>query len=362
MPERKFYKKTTRQVPPDYALIIHPVTEELLFHYEPGMKNKPKKIIRKLLEWIKPFKASEVDVLRSKDGKEIRGCLVMCTLLFEQMVQLEPQFVLKKIVNAGRFAKDLGAKIIGLGAYAALIGNCGRVVENQLKLPVTTGSSYTVATFAQGVKKAASLMNISLKESKMTILGATSAIGRYCAAFFSPLVERLELYTKNLPKLDNLLLELSAYKRKIRKSDNPEKSIRHSDIVIVTGRGTSFDPGSLQPNSLICDATYPRTIPLEMKKRDDIFVMESVAVSVPHEVRFNFYFGLPPGLAYPCMAEPMILALEDRFESFSLGRKIDHSKVREISELAEKHNFKMAELISFGKVVPDEEVKKLSRN
>jgi hypothetical protein len=62
------------------------------------------------------------------------------------------------------------------------------------------------------------------------------------------------------------------------------------------------------------------------------------------------------------MAEPMILALDNRFESFSLGIKIDQSKVREISELAEKHNFKIAGLISFGKVVSDEEVKKLARN
>ena len=362
MSEKKLYKRIARQTALDYALIIHPVTEELLFHYEPGMKNKPERIIRKLLEWMRPFKASDVDILRSKEGNEIRGCLVMCPLLLEQMVELESKFVLRKIIDTCKFAKDLGARIIGLGAYAALIGNCGRVVENQIKLPVTTGSSYTVATFVQGVKKAASLMNISLKESNMTILGATSAIGRYCAAFFSPLVERLELCTKNLAKLSNLLLELSAYKRKIRKSDNPEKSIRRSDIVIVTGRGTSFDPSSLQPNSLVCDATYPRTLLLEMKKREDVFVMEGVTVSVPNEVRFNFYFGLPPGLAYPCMAEPMILALEDRFESFSLGRKIDQSKVREISELAEKHNFKIAELTSFGKVVSDEEVKKLARN
>jgi hypothetical protein len=37
-------------------------------------------------------------------------------------------------------------------------------------------------------------------------------------------------------------------------------------------------------------------------------------------VEFGFDFGFPSGRAYGCVAETMILVLEGRYESFSLGQ------------------------------------------
>lgn len=44
----------------DYALIIHPTNEELLHRYEPGMKHKPRALVKKVLEWMSPFRAVEI--------------------------------------------------------------------------------------------------------------------------------------------------------------------------------------------------------------------------------------------------------------------------------------------------------------
>ncbi len=59
-------------------------------------------------------------------------------------------------------------------------------------------------------------------------------------------------------------------------------------------------------------------------------------VDVPGPVDFHFNFGFPPGKAYACMAETMALALEGRFEDYTLGKHITRARVDEISAIAKK--------------------------
>jgi fatty aldehyde-generating acyl-ACP reductase len=65
------------------------------------------------------------------------------------------------------------------------------------------------------------------------------------------------------------------------------------------------------------------------------------------ELGFGFDFGFPPGMAFACMAEGMILALEGRMESYSLGRDIAVDRVPEIEALGAKHGFQLGGFRSF---------------
>jgi hypothetical protein len=56
------------------------------------------------------------------------------------------------------------------------------------------------------------------------------------------------------------------------------------------------------------------------------------------------------------MAETMILTLEERYESFSLGGNITVAKVQEIGELGKKHGFTLGSLKSFGRSITAEEL------
>ena len=49
--------------------------------------------------------------------------------------------------------------------------------------------------------------------------------------------------------------------------------------------------------------------------------------------------------------ETMILALEGRFENYTLGRNLTLEQVEEIGRLAKKHGFKLAGLRSFERPV-----------
>ena len=93
--------------------------------------------------------------------------------------------------------------------------------------------------------------------------------------------------------------------------------------------------------------------------RDDVLVIEGGVVEVPGDVEFNFNFGFPPKTAYACMAETMILALENRFENYSLGREMTVRQIDEISALAAKHGFKLAGFRSFERALDNEAIERI---
>ena len=67
-------------------------------------------------------------------------------------------------------------------------------------------------------------------------------------------------------------------------------------------------------------------------------------------------------MAYACMAEVMILALEGRCESYTLGRDITVEQVEEIASLAAKHGFRLGGFRSFERAVTREEVELVREN
>jgi hypothetical protein len=97
------------------------------------------------------------------------------------------------------------------------------------------------------------------------------------------------------------------------------------------------------------------------QRRDDVLVIEGGVVDVPGRVDFGFNFGFPPGQAYACMAETMVLAMEGRYESYSLGRELSLARVAEISDLADRHGFRLSGFRSFERMVSEQEIAEIRR-
>jgi hypothetical protein len=85
-----------------------------------------------------------------------------------------------------------------------------------------------------------------------------------------------------------------------------------------------------------------------------VLIVESGEVLIPGPVKFSFDIGLPQGVAYACLAEAALLAMEGRFECFTLGRDVDPQKVKEIYRLFRRHQFDIAPLRTFGALLTDE--------
>ncbi len=120
---------------------------------------------------------------------------------------------------------------------------------------------------------------------------------------------------------------------------------------------TIVEPEHLKPGAVVLDVARPRDVSARVAaERKDVLVVEGGMVQVPGPVNFNFDFGFPPGKAYACMAETMALALEGRYEDYTLGRDIAIERIREIDAIASKHGFRLSGLRSFEREVTPEHV------
>jgi hypothetical protein len=79
-------------------------------------------------------------------------------------------------------------------------------------------------------------------------------------------------------------------------------------------------------------------------------------VRVPGAVDFGFDFGFPPTMAYACMAETMALALDQKYESYTLGKDIKLAQVLTIDKIAANHGFTLGGFRSFERAVTDIEI------
>jgi predicted amino acid dehydrogenase len=96
--------------------------------------------------------------------------------------------------------------------------------------------------------------------------------------------------------------------------------------------------------------------------RDDILVIDGGMVDVPGPVDFHFNFGFPSGKAYACMAETIALALEGRFEDYTLGKHLTRERVEDIDEIARKHGFRLSGFRSFEREVTLQQIEAVRRN
>ena len=132
---------------------------------------------------------------------------------------------------------------------------------------------------------------------------------------------------------------------KIYLSASADRDIGAMDIIVTATSGAGkkvLDIMKVKPGCVITDVARPLDLPpSEVAKRPDVLVIESGEIELPGDVQMK-NIGLPKGVAYACLAETIVLALEGRFENFTVGRAIEWEKVREIYKLGLKHGMKLA--------------------
>lgn len=347
-----------------FAFLIHPfdagdVTRKFAFtsRWSPDL-------VESFLKHAPPILCEHMTGLRGQ-GAEAEGWLVATPLTSRQMLSLPTPTVLKKIISAGHKAQRHGAKILGLGALTSVVGDAGITVARSLRIPVTTGNSYTVATAIQATYQAASLMGIDLKKARLVVIGATGSIGVVCARLMAPSVGQVTLVARDEARLENTAHLIYSESSVLCDIDtDPRRAVRQADIVIAASGSAEelLQPEDLKTGSVVCDVARPRDVAkAAAEQRDDVLVIEGGLVQVPGGWQGDFSFGLPKGVVYACMAETMLLALERRYECFTLGRSIQVEQVREIDRLAQKHGFQLASFRSFERPLSNEQVQAIKK-
>jgi predicted amino acid dehydrogenase len=268
-------------------------------------------------------------------------------------------------------AKRLGAQIMGLGAFTKVVGDAGATVAKRASLPITTGNSYS----ASGALWAAhdALLRMKLlpppkgKERvkfKAMVVGATGAIGAACSRLLVRAAEEVTLVSPETAKL--LALKESILQQtpdaKVVLSARADTHIGEMDMIVTATSGAGkkvLDIMKVKPGCVITDVARPLDLPPEeVAKRPDVLVIESGEIELPGDVSMK-NIGLPKNVAYACLAETIVLALEGRFENFTVGRAIEWEKVHEIYQLGLKHGMKLAAISGVNGVFSDEDIERV---
>lgn len=348
-----------------FAFLLHPLGMKDVVRYAPKAAGKREPLVRKLLEWMPPYHAATIPEVRSAMGRSVTGNFVMVPLLPAQFIELERSFVVDRVTQAARLGQELGADIVGLGGYNSVVGGAGRVVANALDAAVTSGNSYTVATAIEGALEAARALDIDMARSTVTVVGATGSIGSVCARMLARQVPRLVLVARSKSRLKVLAERIHAESRTALAIEmDVSRGVREADIVITatTSGGGIIRAEDLKPGAVVCDVAVPHDVCREVARlRPDVLVIEGGVVEVPGKPDLNFDFGYPPGVALACMAETMVLALENRLEDYSIGRGLDFDKVEEIAMLARRNGFRLAGFRAFDEPVTAEKIETVRR-
>ncbi|HHX23543.1 MAG: saccharopine dehydrogenase NADP-binding domain-containing protein [Tepidanaerobacteraceae bacterium] len=348
-----------------FAFMIHPIELSDIYRKLKFMEKMPDSIVESIIKKIPPLKVSHITGVKSQYS-ETEGWFVGCPLTTKQMIELPEEYVINKIIQTGKLAEKLGAKILGLGAFTAVVGDAGITIAKNLNIPVTTGNSYTVATAIEGTKKASKIMGKDLKNAEVLVIGASGSIGNVCAQMLARDCKYMTLagrQTSKLEKVAEKILKDTGLSVKI--TSNVNNAVRKADVIITvtSSMDAIIEAEDLKSGAVVCDVSRPRDVSREVaEKRDDVLIIEGGVVEVPGDVNFNFNFGFPPKTSYACMAETMMLSMEGRYESFTLGRELTIKQIEEINRIADKHGFKLAGLRSFEREVTEEEIERIKQN
>lgn len=349
-----------------FAFMIHPIDPQKdVSRKFPLLGKLPPGIIDYFSSYFPPVLLSHITGVRSEaTGQEIDGWLVACPMTPRRLLQVSLPAAYRKMVQTGRLAERLGARILGLGAFTSVVGDAGITVARELAIPVTTGNSYTVALAVEASLAAARRVDLDPERCVAAVVGAYGSTGRACARLLARSVPHLILIGRQRDRLEQVGQEIQALGPRVDLGQGMDLLPRADIILAVTSSlEPIIEPEHLKEGAVVCDVARPRNVSRRVsERRDDVLVIEGGVVDVPGPADFHFNFGFPPGKAYACMAETMVLAMEGRFEDYTLGREITTDRVDEIAGLAAKHGFRLSGFRSFERVVPEEQIERVRRN
>ena len=362
-----------------FAFVIHPLSQEYFKKLKPiemlSQVSPPvfMNSLERILAYTPPFVYSTVTGIESPTGARAEGWLISVGGTPKEIMRHDPEFTYRRLLDAAAMAQRLGAQIMGLGAFTKVVGDAGVTVAKRAPLPITTGNSYS----ASGALWAAhdAMLRLSLLPPpkgkgraafKAMVVGATGAIGSVCARLLARVAKEVYLVSPEAAKLLALKESILADSpgARVFLSAHADKHIADMDMVVTATSGAGkkvLDIMRVKPGCVITDVARPLDLPpSEVAKRPDVLVIESGEIKLPGDVRMKS-IGLPPGIAYACLAETIVLALEGRFENFTVGRTIEWEKVREIYRLGLKHGMQLAAISGVNGVFSDADIARVRK-
>ena len=358
-----------------FAFVVHPLSQSLIKKSFPIPKATPKAIMDRIEQaaaYLPPMVYCKMENIISPSGAEAEGWLISVGGTPKEMLSHSPEFTYRRLLAASKMAEKMGAQIMGLGAFTKVVGDAGITVAKRSRLPITTGNSYSASGAlwaAADAMKRMGLVQPGKKgeriQAKTMVIGASGSIGSVSARLLAMAFDEVVIAGRDLKKLEQLKASIleDTPDAKVVCSIDYEELLADMDMIVTSTSGAGkkiLDITKVKPGCVITDVARPLDLPPEeVAKRPDVLVIESGEIELPTKVRGMKSIALPPNVIYACLAETIVLALEGRFEVFTIGRDTEWEKVKEIYKLGIKHGMKLAAISGVNGVFTDEDIAKV---
>ena len=332
-----------------------------------GLPPRARDAVEQAAALAPPVYYGTVHGIQSPGGEEAEGVILLLPTTASRLNEQPRELVRKRVRQAAKLAKELGAEILGLATFTGNIGEAGRRVAAEETIPITSGHSMTISATLWACRSACIDMGMpfygpALIDAKCLVFGAESPAGAVVAELGSLAFRNVVLIGEEPDRLLEFTRALETRYPDVRYDVGTAARDHLPDAdVVITGVNPEwrrpFDITVLKPGAVVCDCARPSTFSrADVAARPDVLFIGSGELELPGPVDMGVDLGLPPKVAYACMVEPALLALESRFECFTIGFDVDFARVKEIYGKALKHGVKLAAIRGPNGVITDTEI------
>lgn len=336
-----------------FAFMIHYTQRKDILTNDPTLSSFDEKEMDHYCNYIAdmpPGVVCEIDNLQSACGARTHGWLIALGMLPEEMYRRGSAKVAAAVTRGVDLAAELGAEIVGLGAFTSIFTRQGMAVLGRGP-KITTGNTLTSAMAHKAILHACEQQGLSIQDARVGIVGARGSVASLCAQLLarsSPrsmtLIGRPEATNKNL---QDIATRLRFYTRCPIDISTDLAEVRDCDIVLsaTSSRLPVLDTVPLRSGTIVCDVARPQDAGEVTRSRSDLVVVDGGLVSLPDPtVRFGVgnIQGFPAGVQLACLAETMLLALAREKRDFGIGDTATLEDVDYLCQLADRHGFGLA--------------------
>jgi acetylornithine/succinyldiaminopimelate/putrescine aminotransferase/predicted amino acid dehydrogenase len=338
---------------PTYAFLGHYTADEDIVTNDPALRRlSPTELAdySAFMANTPPGVVVVQDRIVSAAGASAEGWLISLGMLPREMMRRGRAWVGGEIRRAVDLATELGARVVGLGAYTTIFSRRGADVVGRGPY-VTTGNSLTAGMAMAAIERVCEQRGLAVREARVAVVGARGSVGSLCAKLIArrqPRLLRLIGHRSPVRELARLRDELAAISPGTRIEVGFElDQLSDCDLILSATSAVRpvLDDAPIRSGAIVCDIARPYDTD-RLRARRDVTVIDGGLVNLP-DPRFRFGVGnvqgLPSGVQLACLSETILLTLAGESRDFGIGDDVPLSDVDRVMQLAELHGFTLAE-------------------
>jgi acyl-phosphate glycerol 3-phosphate acyltransferase len=339
------------------AFMIHPITAEDWWQTRrfswarlPARQGiLPMPLLKQMVKLVRPMKVDAVRGIELSDGRRVTVYLIGVPLLPEQ-IKGSPRLAVRRAVQAAQLAKELGARVLGLGAFWSVVGNKGEDVQKQAPVDfyVTNGGAYTAGTVRMAVPMVLRKLEqrgVEAHRARAAVIGANGVVGFGICRELAQQVAAIVMIGTDLERLEKSAVLIRRRSSAEILTTTALESCRDCDLIFSATSQPEpvlFD-SHVREGTLIYDLGRPADVDESARRVPGVEVIPGGVVRPPGNAvgRLDVHFG--EGLIPACMAETIIIAVDSAGERVSLGDRTRSENIDYFVSRGAELGFRMVE-------------------